>query len=171
MQTVIAFVAALCILIYFHEMGHYGVARLCGVKVSAFLDRLRPAAVCAGSSKWARSHRMDHLQRFRSGGYVKMLDERGADPEHDAPIDPADLPRAFNRQPVDKRFAIVAAGPAGQFLPWRWCCIVRTACRSSMRGGAHRRARRPPRQHCRGRPTGLPGPGDRVLALQADGET
>lgn len=36
MQTVIAFVVALCILIFVHEMGHYLAARACGVKVLRF---------------------------------------------------------------------------------------------------------------------------------------
>jgi regulator of sigma E protease len=47
------------------------------------------------------------------GGYVRMLDERDND---DSPIDPADLPRAFNRQSVYKRIAIVIAGPIANLL-------------------------------------------------------
>jgi len=46
------------------------------------------------------------------GGYVKMLDERDPGPG----IAPADLPFAFNRQSVGKRFAIVVAGPVANFL-------------------------------------------------------
>src|SRR5207245_6964020 len=44
------------------------------------------------------------------GGYVKMLDER------EAPVEPAELARAFNRQSVWKRFAIVIAGPLFNFI-------------------------------------------------------
>src|SRR4029077_12812234 len=44
------------------------------------------------------------------GGYVKMLDER------EGPVEPAELARAFNRQSVWKRFAIVIAGPLFNFL-------------------------------------------------------
>ncbi|HWL73267.1 MAG TPA: RIP metalloprotease RseP, partial [Burkholderiaceae bacterium] len=47
------------------------------------------------------------------GGYVRMLDER--DPECQ-PIAAADLPRAFNRQPVSRRIAIVLAGPVANLL-------------------------------------------------------
>jgi regulator of sigma E protease len=50
------------------------------------------------------------LAAFPLGGYVKMLDER------EAPVPPAELPRAFNTQPVAKRFAIVGAGPIANFL-------------------------------------------------------
>jgi regulator of sigma E protease len=50
------------------------------------------------------------LSAFPLGGYVKMLDER------EGPVTPAELPRAFNRQPVLKRLAIVGAGPVANFL-------------------------------------------------------
>src|SRR5690606_36838523 len=45
------------------------------------------------------------------GGYVKMLDER----EADTPVSADDLPRAFNRQSIPRRAAIVAAGPLFNF--------------------------------------------------------
>ncbi|MEZ5584623.1 MAG: site-2 protease family protein [Candidatus Competibacteraceae bacterium] len=44
------------------------------------------------------------------GGYVRMLDEREGD------VDPQERERAFNRQPVSARIAIVAAGPLFNFL-------------------------------------------------------
>ncbi|CCD37769.1 Membrane-associated zinc metalloprotease [Candidatus Paraburkholderia kirkii UZHbot1] len=50
------------------------------------------------------------------GGYVKMFDEREIDPESGTRISAEDLPRAFNRQNVGKRIAIVAAGPIANFL-------------------------------------------------------
>lgn len=113
MQTVIAFVVALCILIFVHEMGHYLAARACGVKVLRFsIGFGRPLA------RWVskgRDRTEWTLAAIPLGGYVKMLDERERDPEADPQIDPADLPRAFNRQPVGKRFVIVAAGPLANF--------------------------------------------------------
>ncbi|CAG2143956.1 RIP metalloprotease RseP [Cupriavidus numazuensis] len=113
MQTVIAFVVALCVLIFVHEMGHYLAARACGVKVLRFsIGFGRPLL------RWiskGRDHTEWTVAAIPLGGYVKMLDERERDPEHDAPIDPAELPRAFNRQSVGKRFIIVAAGPLANF--------------------------------------------------------
>ena len=113
MQTVIAFVVALCILIFVHEMGHYLAARACGVKVLRFsIGFGRPLA------RWVskgRDRTEWTLAAIPLGGYVKMLDERERDPETDPAIDAADLPRAFNRQPVGKRFVIVAAGPFANF--------------------------------------------------------
>jgi len=113
MQTVIAFVVALCILIFVHEMGHYLAARACGVKVLRFsIGFGRPLARWIGKG---RDRTEWTLAAIPLGGYVKMLDERERDPENDPPIDPAELPRAFNRQPVGKRFVIVAAGPLANF--------------------------------------------------------
>ncbi|WP_423192013.1 RIP metalloprotease RseP [Cupriavidus sp. H18C2] len=113
MQTVIAFIVALCVLIFVHEMGHYLAARACGVKVLRFsIGFGRPLA------RWVskgRDRTEWTLAAIPLGGYVKMLDERERDPETDPPIDAAELPRAFNRQPVGKRFVIVAAGPLANF--------------------------------------------------------
>jgi len=113
MQTVVAFVVALCILIFVHEMGHYLAARACGVKVLRFsIGFGRPLARWIGKG---RDRTEWTLAAIPLGGYVKMLDERERDPESDPPIDPAELPRAFNRQSVGKRFVIVAAGPLANF--------------------------------------------------------
>jgi len=50
------------------------------------------------------------LAAFPLGGYVKMLDEREGE------VAPEELHRAFNRQPVHKRFAVVLAGPTANFV-------------------------------------------------------
>jgi regulator of sigma E protease len=105
--TIAAFLVALGSLIVIHELGHYVVARLCGVKVLRFSVGFgRPIwkkALGADRTEWA-------VAAFPLGGYVKMLDER------EGPVAREDLPRAFNRQPVLRRFAIVLAGPAANFL-------------------------------------------------------
>jgi len=113
MQTVLAFVVALCVLIFVHEMGHYLAARACGVKVLRFSigfgrPLLRWISRGRDRTEWT-------VAAIPLGGYVKMLDEREVDPQRDAPIDPAELSRAFNRQPVGKRFIVVAAGPLANF--------------------------------------------------------
>jgi regulator of sigma E protease len=105
--TIIAFVVALGCLIVVHEFGHYLVARACGVKVLRF-------SVGFGKPLWARRLGRDATEwviaAFPLGGYVKMLDEREGE------VGAADLPRAFNRQSVWRRIAIVVAGPAANFL-------------------------------------------------------
>ncbi len=107
LSYLVPFVLALGLLILVHELGHYLVARWCGVKVLRFsIGFGKPLLVRragADRTEWA-------LAAFPLGGYVKMLDER------EAPVAPAELHRAFNRQSVYRRFAIVAAGPLANFL-------------------------------------------------------
>jgi len=109
-STIAAFLVTLGILIVIHELGHYWVARWCGVKVLRFsIGFGRPIA------RWVRGPDRTEwvVSALPLGGYVRMLDERDED---DGPILPQDLPRAFNRQPVGKRFAIVLAGPVANLI-------------------------------------------------------
>ena len=106
-QTVVAFVVALGVLIVVHEYGHYLVARLCKVKVLRFSVGFgKPLALW----RLGRDRTEWVIAAIPFGGYVKMLDER------EAPVAPAELARAFNRQSVWKRFAIVIAGPFFNFV-------------------------------------------------------
>jgi regulator of sigma E protease len=107
LHTILAFIVALGLLIVVHEYGHYLIARLCGVKVLRFsvgfgrpllTKRLGP-----DGTEWA-------IAAIPFGGYVKMLDER------EGPVEAHEIPRAFNRQSVGRRFAIVVAGPLANFL-------------------------------------------------------
>jgi regulator of sigma E protease len=109
-STLLAFIVTLGVLIVIHEYGHYWVARRCGVKVLRF-------SIGFGRPLWRRVYGADRTEfvvaAIPLGGYVRMLDERDND---DTPVDPTDLPRAFNRQPVYKRIAIVIAGPIANLL-------------------------------------------------------
>ncbi|HEY8609468.1 MAG TPA: RIP metalloprotease RseP [Noviherbaspirillum sp.] len=110
LHTVLAFLLALAVLVVVHELGHYWVARLCGVKVLRF-------SVGMGKIVWSRRFGPDQTEWAVSllpfGGYVKMLDAREQDISK---LSDADLKREFTRQHVGKRFAIVAAGPLANFL-------------------------------------------------------
>jgi regulator of sigma E protease len=103
---VIPCIVALELLILFHELGHYLVARWCGVKVLRFSVGFgRPLVRYVGrdGTEWV-------LAAIPLGGYVKMLDEsEGEVAEHEAHL-------AFNRQAVGRRFAVVAAGPIFNLL-------------------------------------------------------
>ncbi|MER2511017.1 MAG: RIP metalloprotease RseP [Nitrosomonas ureae] len=105
--TIISFIIALGTLITFHEFGHYLVARWNRVKVLRF---------CIGFGqpifrrRWGKDQTEWVIAAIPLGGYVKMLDE------NEGKVASEDLPRAFNRQPVARRFAIVAAGPIANFL-------------------------------------------------------
>ena len=107
LDYLVPFALALGLLILVHEMGHYLVARWCGVKVLRFsIGFGKPLLVRRAGrdgTEWA-------LAAFPLGGYVKMLDER------EGPVAAEELHRAFNRQSVYRRFAVVAAGPLANFL-------------------------------------------------------
>ena len=101
-----AFAVVLGVLIAVHELGHFLVARWCGVKVLRF-------SVGFGRVLWQRRLGRDGTEwavsAFPLGGYVKMLDEREGE------VAKTELHRAFNRQSVGKRSLIVAAGPLANF--------------------------------------------------------
>lgn len=105
--SILALLVTLGLLIAFHELGHYWVARKLGVKVLRY---------CIGFGKpiWSKRYGADQTEyaiaAFPLGGYVKMLDEREGE------VDPTERHRAFNTQPVASRFAIVAAGPIFNFI-------------------------------------------------------
>ncbi len=107
LQKLLAFAVTLGVLVVFHELGHYLVARLVGVKVLRF-------SVGFGRILWSRRVGRDRTEWALSavplGGYVKMVDEREGE------VAPSDLGRAFNRQPVWKRIAIVSAGPVANLV-------------------------------------------------------
>jgi regulator of sigma E protease len=105
--TISAFGIVLGVLIVVHELGHYLVARWCGVKVLRFSvgfgKLLASRRFGSDQTEWA-------ISAFPLGGYVKMLDER------EGPVASHELDRAFNRQSVGKRSAIVVAGPVANLL-------------------------------------------------------
>ncbi|MBK1613963.1 RIP metalloprotease RseP [Rubrivivax gelatinosus] len=105
--TVLGFVLTLGVLIVVHEYGHYRVAVACGVKVQRF-------SVGFGRVLLRRVRGADRTEfvlcALPLGGYVKMLDER------EEPVAPHELHRAFNRQTLPRRAAIVAAGPIANLL-------------------------------------------------------
>lgn len=104
--TLLAFALAIGVLVTFHELGHYSIARLCGVKVLRFsvgFGRVLARRVDKRGTEWV-------LSAIPLGGYVKMLD----DPEPSAP--PEQGAEAFNRKPLSQRAAIVLAGPIANLL-------------------------------------------------------
>jgi regulator of sigma E protease len=106
LRSALSFLVAIGVLVSFHEFGHFWVARRFGVKVLRY-------AVGFGKPIWQHRGRdgVEYLVgSLPLGGYVKLLDER------EGPVAEADLPRAFNRQPVAVRIAVFAAGPAFNFV-------------------------------------------------------
>jgi regulator of sigma E protease len=105
--SILAFLVAISVLIAIHEFGHFWVAKKLGVKVLRY-------SIGFGKPIWKKTAGADNTEYVIAslplGGYVKMLDER------EGTVSDEEKHRAFNRQPVSKRFAIVFAGPAFNFL-------------------------------------------------------
>ncbi len=118
LTSILSFIVAIAILVAVHEWGHYIVARLAGVKVLRF-------SVGFGRPLWLRRYGADQTEYCISaipiGGYVKLLDER------DCAVTIAEQDRAFNRQSLPAKTAILAAGPVLNFLfaiVAYWCMFV-----------------------------------------------
>ena len=101
------FLVAVFILVTFHELGHFSVARLFGVGVSKFSIGFGRALY---SFRSRRSGTEYVLSALPFGGYVKFIDERE---DH---VAPRNLPQAFTRQNLWVRTAVVLAGPGANFI-------------------------------------------------------
>ena len=104
--SIFAFLVAIGVIVSFHEFGHFWVARRFGVRVLKY-------SIGFGKPLWSRLGNDGTryvIAIIPLGGYVKMLDER------EGPVAPEELDRAFNRQSLGVRSAIVAAGPAFNFI-------------------------------------------------------
>jgi regulator of sigma E protease len=114
--TIVPFLFVLSIVIFFHELGHFLVGRLCGVKIDAFSLGFGPEIAAFTDRKGTRWR----LGALPLGGYVKFHgDANGASMSNEAAV--AAMPEAeksttFFAQKVWKRAAIVAAGPIANFI-------------------------------------------------------
>lgn len=105
LNNIIPLIIVLGVMIFFHELGHFLLAKYFNVKVLKFALGFGPKIVSREYGETEYSIRYLPL-----GGFVKMLGENDFD-EEDEPVDPKDAERAFNVQHPLKRIAIVAAGP------------------------------------------------------------
>jgi len=104
--AVVSAVIALGILIVFHELGHFLVAKKTGVGVLTFSVGFGPKIF---GKKVGETEYL--VSAFPLGGYVKMV---GEDPEQE--VQEIDREKSFSNQGLVKRFAIVAAGPVFNFI-------------------------------------------------------
>lgn len=114
--TLVSFLFVLTIVVFIHELGHFLVARWCGVRIKAF-------SIGFGREIWGFYDR--HGTRWRLawiplGGYVKFMDDENAasvpSPEAIARMTPEERAGSFHAKPLWQRAAVVAAGPIANFL-------------------------------------------------------
>jgi regulator of sigma E protease len=104
-DSVVGFIVVFGVLVTVHELGHYLVAKLTGVRVHEF-------SLGFGPPLWRR-RRGDTEYAVRAiplGGYVRMAGMDPEAPDGERPLD-ADDPRAFPNKPLWQRFVVILAGP------------------------------------------------------------
>ncbi len=106
MIYILALLWVLGVLIFFHELGHFLIAKLGGVKVLKFSLGFGPKLI---GKKIGETEYM--ISILPLGGYVKLLGDNPVEK-----VSKEEEGRAFLRQTVRKRMAIVAAGPLANFL-------------------------------------------------------
>jgi regulator of sigma E protease len=112
----VPFLFVLTIVVFFHELGHFLVARWCGIKVLTFSLGFGPELV----GFYDRYGTRWKLSAVPLGGYVKFFgDENAASaPDHaaHAVMTESEKKDSFIGQPVPARAAVVAAGPIANFV-------------------------------------------------------
>lgn len=93
------------LVIFFHELGHFAVAKWCGVYVERFSIGLGPVI---WGWKWGETEYA--LSAIPFGGYVKMLGQDDSDPSQMTNEEIAADPRSYSAKPVYQRMAIISAG-------------------------------------------------------------
>src|ERR1700719_1946309 len=112
----IPFLFVLTIVVFFHELGHFLVARWAGVRVLAFSLGFGPELVGFTDRHGTRWK----VSIIPLGGYVKFFgdDNAASVPDTDAiaAMNPDERRVSFFHQPVWARMAVVAAGPIANFI-------------------------------------------------------
>ena len=110
----VSFLFILTVIVFFHELGHYAVARANGVRVEVFSIGFGPELFGWNSKSGTRWK----VSLLPLGGYVKMFGETmsGAGDEEAAELTEEEKSVSFHQKRVGQRAAIVVAGPLANFL-------------------------------------------------------
>ena len=112
----IPFLFVLSLVVFFHELGHFLVARWCGVRVLVFSIGFGPEIVGFNDRYGTRWK----ISAIPLGGFVKFFGDDNAASVPDnarlASMDAGERAQSFMFQPVAKRAAIVVAGPLANFV-------------------------------------------------------
>ena len=113
---IIPFLFGLSVVVFFHELGHFLIARLCGVRVLTFSVGFGPEIVGFNDRYGTRWK----LSWIPLGGYVKFFgDDNAASVPDEAAVanmTEAERRQSFFHQPIERRAAVVAAGPIANFI-------------------------------------------------------
>ena len=113
---VVPFLFVLTIVVFFHELGHFLMARLCGIKVLVFSIGFGPE-IAGFNDRYGTRWKISAVPL---GGYVKFFGDDNAasvpDQAAAASMSSADRKDSFMFQPVPSRAAVVAAGPIANFV-------------------------------------------------------
>ncbi len=110
--SIVALIVTLGILVTIHEFGHFWVARRCGVKVLRFSIGFGKAA-----KTWIGKDGVEYvIAPIPLGGYVKMLGQEDTTVAEGSGVPNSQRHLSFAHKPLWQRMAIVAAGPAANFL-------------------------------------------------------
>ena len=113
---VVPFLFVLTIVVFFHELGHFLMARLCGIKVLVFSIGFGPE-IAGFNDRYGTRWKISAIPL---GGYVKFFGDDNAasvpDQAAAASMSDADRKDSFMFQPVRSRAAVVAAGPIANFM-------------------------------------------------------
>jgi regulator of sigma E protease len=115
LYTVLGFLFVLTIVVFFHELGHFLVARWCGVGVKTFSIGFGPEIFGFNDRHGTRWR----LSWIPLGGYVKFIDDENAASAGQKPLDqltPEERKQSFQAKPLGQRAAVVAAGPIANFI-------------------------------------------------------
>jgi len=93
------------LVIFFHELGHFAVAKWCGVLVERFSIGFGPIL---WSRKWGETEYA--LSAVPFGGYVKMLGQDDLDPGQETSSEISGNPRSYTAKTVPQKMAIISAG-------------------------------------------------------------
>ena len=112
----IPFLFVLSLVVFFHELGHFLIARWCGVRILVFSIGFGPEIIGFNDRYGTRWK----ISAIPLGGFVKFFGDENAasvpNASQAASMDSRERAESFMFQPVSKRAAIVVAGPLANFL-------------------------------------------------------
>lgn len=107
-MTILVPILVLGLLVFFHELGHFLVAKRAGVHIHELAFGMGPRVLGV-----RRGETLYSLRALPFGGFVRMASVADPENQEDAPVDPQ---RTFESRPLWRRIGVISAGPAMNFV-------------------------------------------------------